>query len=72
MKVTVIPVVIKALGTVLQGLKKGAGRVGNWRMNRDHTNNSNIKICQNTEKSPGDQKRLAVSHTPLKHQLTIE
>ena len=31
-----------------------------------------IKIGQNTEKSPGDLRRLAVTQTPVKdHQLTL-
>ena len=68
MKVTVIP----ALGTVLKGLVKGAGRVANRRINRDHPNYSIVKIGQNTEKSPGDLRRLDVTQTPMKdHQLTL-
>ena len=35
-----------------QILVKKAGRVGNWRTNRDHPNYTIIKISQNTEKSP--------------------
>ena len=39
---------------------------------RDHPNNSIIKIEQNTEKSPGDLRRLAVSQTPVRtHHLTL-
>ena len=33
---------------------KGAGSIGNQRMNRDHPNYSIVKIGQNTQKSPGD------------------
>ena len=34
--------------------------------NRDHPNKSIIKIDQNTEKSPGDLRRLAVTQIPVK------
>ena len=52
-----------------QRLGKGAGIVGNWRTSRDHTNYSIVKVVQNTEKSPWDQKRLTVTQTLLKdHQ----
>ena len=61
MGVTVMPNVIGALGEVLKGLKKGAGRVGNWRANRDHLIYRIVQISQNPEKSPGDLKRLAVT-----------
>ena len=38
MRVTVIPIVIGALGTVPKGIRKGSGRIGNWRKNRDCPN----------------------------------
>ena len=38
----------------------------------DHPNYNIIEIGQNTEKSPGDLRRLAVTRTPLKdNQLTL-
>ena len=41
-------------------------------MSRDYPDNSIIKIGQNTEKSPGDLRRLAVTQTPTRnHQLTL-
>ena len=41
-------------------------------MSRDNLNYSIIKISQNTEKSPGDLMRLAVTQTPVKnYQLTL-
>ena len=47
-------------------------RVGNWRMNWGNPNSSIVEISQNTEKSPGDVRRLAVTQTPVKdHQLTL-
>ena len=72
MKVTITPIVIGAFGTVTKGLLKGQedleirGRVKN------HPNNYIIENCQNTEKSPGDLSRLAVTQTPVEnHQLTL-
>ena len=54
-----------------QRLGKGAEKVGNGRKSKDHPNYSIIKIDQNTEKSPGNLKRLAVTQTSAKnHQLT--
>ena len=44
---------------------KGTGRQGNKRTRRDHPYNSIIKNGQNTEKSPGDLKRLAIAQTPV-------
>ena len=38
----------------------------------DSPNYSIVEIGQNTEKSPGDWRRLAVSQTPVEnHQLTL-
>ena len=56
----------------LERIKNGAGRVGNWRMNRDYPNGSIVKIGQNTAKSPGDLRRHAVTQTPMKdHPLML-
>ena len=41
-------------------------RFGNKRTSVDHPNYSIVEISQNTEKSPGDLKRLAVTQTPVK------
>ena len=68
MKVTIIPIVISAFCTVTKGLLKGPEdlEVG------DHPKNNIIENGQNTEKSPGDLRRLAVTQTPVKdHQLTL-
>ena len=54
MKVTIIPIVTGALGTVTKGLIRGTGGVGNNRTSGDHPNYCIIEIGQNTEKSPGD------------------
>ena len=59
MKVTIIPIVIGAFGTFTKRLLKGlddlevGGRVEN------HPNYYIIENGQNTEKSPGDLRRLA-------------
>ena len=48
----------------------GTGGVGNERMSRNHPNHSIVEISQNTEKSPGDLRRLDITQTPVKnHQL---
>ena len=36
-------------------------------MNGDHSNYSIIEIGLNTEKSPGDLRKLAVTQTPVKY-----
>ena len=68
---TIIPIVIGAFGTVTKGFTKGTGGLGSWRTGGDHPKDSIITNGQNTEKSPGDLRRLAVTQTPLKnHRLT--
>ena len=47
----------------LQKIGKGSGRLGNKRTSGHHSDYSIIKIRQNTEKSPGDLRRLAVTQT---------
>ena len=42
---------------------KGTGGLGGWRMSRDHPNYSMIENGRNTEKSPGDLRRPAVTQT---------
>ena len=69
MKVTIIPIVVGALGTVTKGLVQG---LGNNRTSGDHPNYCIIEISQNTEKSPGDLRKLVVTQTPVrKHQLIL-
>ena len=64
MKLTFIPIVIDALGTVTERLIKS--------MSGDHPNYCIIEIGQNTGKSPGDLRRVAVTQTSVKdHQLTL-
>ena len=51
---------------------KGTGGLGNKRTSEDHPNYYTIEIGQNTKKSPGDLRRLAVTQTSVKdHQLTL-
>ena len=42
----------------------GTGGLGSWRMSGDHPNYSIVENYQNTEKSPGDLRRVAVDQTP--------
>ena len=54
-----------------QKIGKRAGGLGNNRMGGDHPNYS-FENGQNTEKSPGDLRRLAVIQTQVKdHQLML-
>ena len=55
-----------------QKVNKETGGLGNMRRNGDHPNYYIIEIGQNTEKSPGDLRRLSVTQTSVKdHQLTL-
>ena len=55
-----------------QRIAKGAGELEGWRTSGDHPNYSIIENSQNTEKSPGDLRRLAVTQIPMKsHQLKL-
>ena len=66
MTMTIIPIVIGVLGTVTKRLKKGTEGLGGKRTSGDHPNYCIIKIGQNTEISPGDLRRLAVTQTLVK------
>ena len=69
---TLIPIVIGALGTASKRFVKEAGIVRNRRTSRDHPNYSIINIGQITEKRDGNLRRLAVTQTPMKDdQLTL-
>ena len=72
MKVTVILIVIGALGTVIKRFGTGTGGLGDKRTSREHPNYFIVEIDQNTEKSPGDLKRLAVTEAPVEiNHLTL-
>ena len=63
---------MSALGTVIKRISRVTGGLGNKRTNKDHVNYSIVEIGENTEKSPGDFKRFAVTLTPVKnHQLNL-
>ena len=69
----VIPTVVNTLGVIAKRISKETGGLGNKRTIRDHPDTSTIKISQNTEKSPGDLRRLAVTQPPVRnHQLMLE
>ena len=47
----------------LQMIRKGIRRTGNQKKNQDHQDNNIVKKGQNTEESPWDLRRLAVTLT---------
>ena len=71
MQVTIIPIVTGAFGTITRWLLKGledfeVGTSGH------HPNYSIIENDQNTEKSPGDLRILAITQTTVKdNQLKL-
>ena len=72
MKVTVISVIVGALGTVPQEPEKDVGYSSYQRKNQDHPKHITAKISYNTEKSPGDLRRFAVTQTSLEgNQLLL-
>ena len=59
-------------GTVTKGLLKGNRGLGGWGTSGDHPNYRIIENGQNTEKGPGDLRRLDVTQIPVKdHQLNL-
>ena len=55
-----------------QRIINGTGGLGGRRINGNHPNYYIIENSQNTEKSPGDLMRLAVTQTPVKdHQCWL-
>ena len=72
MKMTIIPILIWVIGSVTKIITKGAGGLRNKRISEDHPNDCIIEIGQNTEKSPGESRRLAITQTSgIDHQLTL-
>ena len=72
MQVTIIPIVIGAFGTVTKGLLKGLENLEVGGRVETIQKNSIIENGQNTKKSFGDLRRLAVIQTPVKnHRLTL-
>ena len=69
MKVTIVPIMIGAFGTVTKGLLKG---LEDLEVSGYYPDDSIAEDGQNTETSPGDLMRLAVTQTPVKnHQLIL-
>ena len=55
-----------------QRIGKRIGGLGNKKSSGDHPNYCIIEIGQNTEKSPGDLKRVSVTQISVKnHRLTL-
>ena len=55
-----------------QRIDKGTGRPGNKKTSGDHPNDGIVVIGQNTKKSPGDSRELAVTQSQVKnHLLTL-
>ena len=53
-------------------LLTSTGGLGSWWTGGDHPTDSIIENSQNTKKSPGHLRRLAVTQTPVKyHWLTL-
>ena len=48
-------------------IRKGTGKLRNQRTSGNYADYSIIKIGQNTGKSPGDLKRLAITQNPVKN-----
>ena len=48
-----------------QRIGKGTGKLRNQRASREHPDYCIIKISHDTEKSPGNLRRLAVTQTPV-------
>ena len=71
MKVTVIPVVVGALGTVPKWFGKETEGIRYEGKNRDHTNHSITKIGFNTLESPGNRRKSSVTQTTVKKKSVI-
>ena len=50
-----------------QNIVKRTTRLRNQKTSKEHSDYSIIKIGQNTEKSLGDLKKLAVAQTPVRN-----
>ena len=61
MKVTIVPIVICASGTIRHG------GLGSWQTGRDYPNDSIAEKSQNPKTSPGDLRRFAVTQTSVKN-----
>ena len=71
MKVTMIPIVTGALDKIPKCFVNGQKKLDDNRTNGEHRNNRIITIGQNTKKSRGDLKRLAVTQTLVENHHLI-
>ena len=65
---TVIPLVVGPFGTVPEGLKKRLEELKISKKNRNHQYYSIAEKGQNTDKSPGDLRKITITQIPLKDQ----
>ena len=65
MKVTIVPIVIGALGTITKGLLKGLEDLEIGGQDRDYPIDSIAKNSQKPEASPGKLRKLALTQTPV-------
>ena len=65
-KITVIPVVVRVLGTVSKSLEKKLKELEICGKIETHPDYNIVKIGWNTEMSPGDPRKLAITQTPVK------
>ena len=73
MKVTIVPIVIGAFGTITKGLLKDLEEMAVGGRVEDYPNNIIAENGQNPATSPGDLRRLAITLTPVKnHQLNTD
>ena len=72
MKVTIVLIVIGALGPNNNRIIKRSGGLGTWLTGRDYPNDSIVKNGQNPETSPGDMERLAVTQTYVKKSKGVK
>ena len=69
MKVTIVPIVFGTFGTITKGLLRGVEDLEVGGRLESIQNDSITENGQNTEKSPGDLRILAVTQTSMKdHQ----
>ena len=71
LKVTIIPI-LSVSWYIYQISGKRTRRLGNNGTGEDCPNDGIIEIGQNTEKSPGDLRRLAVTQPPVENQRVKE
>ena len=64
MKVSVISIVVGALGTIPNGLTRDLEELRNWGTSNEYPNYSVIEIGRSIEKCPGDLRRLDITQIP--------